>query len=101
MTGTTATFTDYLDAAEERKYHANDVKCVALKWKCLPLAITPYGGWGRESTATLRRIANLMALRNGDSNLRTCLRMTDVLSMITAKSTARAIMSRTPQMGTL
>ena len=60
MTGETATVTDCLDAAEQRKHHTNDDKCVALHRKCLPLVTTRYGGWGRESTATIERISNLM-----------------------------------------
>ena len=39
-------------AAEQRKHIANDLKCNALGWVCIPLAVQHYGCWGLEAKQT-------------------------------------------------
>ena len=36
-------------AAETRKHAANDARCQALGWSCIPLAVEIFGNWGREA----------------------------------------------------
>ena len=35
-------------AAETRKHEANDVRCQALGWTCIPLAVETIGNWGKR-----------------------------------------------------
>ena len=36
-------------AAETRKHAANDVRCQALGWSCIPLAVETFGNWEKEA----------------------------------------------------
>eukprot|EP00731_Ephydatia_muelleri_P016810 Em0009g1234a len=50
-------------AAETRKHAANDARCQALGWSCIPLAVETFGNWGREAQCVFSRLATLLALR--------------------------------------
>ena len=51
--------------AETRKHAANDARCQALGWSCIPLAVETFGNWGREAQCVFSRLATLLALRQG------------------------------------
>ncbi len=38
-----------LDKTEVRKHRENDEKCSELGWKCVPIVVTAYGGYGSEA----------------------------------------------------
>ena len=44
-------------AAETRKHAANDARCQALGWSCIPLAVEIFGNWGRERFFSLGHFA--------------------------------------------
>eukprot|EP00731_Ephydatia_muelleri_P006835 Em0003g1083a len=50
-------------AAETRKHAANDARCQALGWSCIPLAVETFGNWGREAQCVFSRLATLLTLR--------------------------------------
>ncbi|KAL5497035.1 hypothetical protein EMCRGX_G013429 [Ephydatia muelleri] len=54
-------------AAETRKHAANDARCQALGWSCIPLAVETFGNWGREAQGVFSRLATLLALHQGRS----------------------------------
>ncbi|KAL5477904.1 hypothetical protein EMCRGX_G024759 [Ephydatia muelleri] len=54
-------------AAETRKHAANDARCQALGWSCIPLAVETFGNWGKEARCFFSRLATLLALRKGHS----------------------------------
>ena len=54
-------------AAETRKHAANDARCQALGWSCIPLAVETFGNWGREAQGVFSRLTTLLALHQGRS----------------------------------
>ena len=48
-------------AAETRKHAANDARCQALGWSCIPLAVETFGNWGKEAWCFFSRLATLLA----------------------------------------
>ena len=52
-------------AAETRKHAANDARCQALGWSCIPLAEEIFGNWGREAQGVFSCLATLLALHQG------------------------------------
>ena len=78
------------------KHAHNDTKCRELGWVCLPLATTPYGGWGRESITILKTIAGRVGIATGEAKSAVCVRLFRALSVVLARSMARAILARTP-----
>ncbi|KAL5475986.1 hypothetical protein EMCRGX_G025878 [Ephydatia muelleri] len=51
--------------AADRKHAANDARCQALGWSCIPLAVETFGNWGREAQCVFSRLATLLAIRQG------------------------------------
>ena len=94
--GASATAGYCLDAAEQRKHDENDTKCRELRWECLPLAVTPYGSWGKEGTKTLKKIANRLAIQTRRTASQAQHELFTRLSIVLARCTARAILARTP-----
>ena len=76
LIGANTTVEDTLDQAESTKHKQNDTKCVELGWVCLPVATTPYGGWGTESTTTLKRIAARIAVSTKETRVEGALHTT-------------------------
>ena len=58
---------DAVAAAADRKHEANDAKCDALGWQCVPLAVDSYGRWGVEAHKSFAQIATHIQTRNGGS----------------------------------
>ena len=96
LIGANTTVEDTLDQAEMTKHAHNDTKCRELGWVCLPLATTPYGGWGRESITILKTIAGRVGIATGEAKSAVCVRLFRALSVVLARSMARAILARTP-----
>ena len=49
-----------LESAEAPKHAENDAKCDRLGWTCVPMAVSVFGGWGREARTTYQRVAALL-----------------------------------------
>jgi hypothetical protein len=61
--GASATAGYCQEAAEQRKHLQKVAKCSELQWECLPLAVTPYGAWGKEGIKVLEKIAKRLAIQ--------------------------------------
>jgi hypothetical protein len=81
-------------AAEERKHSENDDKCDDLGWQCIPMVASAYGAWGKEATAALSRISWRIAVQEQQSAAKAKKDLFARLSMVQARSTARAILAR-------
>ena len=97
LTGATVSVTDCLESAERKKQtktmrkrsaDENDDKCHELNWTCLPVATTPYGGFGIESSKTLKRIAMRVALQGKESRSHSARRLYGGLAVVLARSAA-------------
>ena len=96
LDGASAASVDCLEAAELRKHQENDPKCAELGWQCLPIAATPYGSWGPESSKTLCRIAGRLAVQLKQKPAQARRELFVRLGLVLARCTARAIIARTP-----
>ena len=81
-------------AAETRKHAANDARCQALGWSCIPLAVETFGNWGREAQGVFSRLATLLALHQGRSKSTVVRDIYGHLSISLVRSVARSIMGR-------
>ena len=81
-------------AAETRKHAANDVRCQALGWSCIPLAVDTFGYWGREAQCVFSRLATLLVLRQGRPKSSTVRDIYGCLSISLVRSVARSITGR-------
>ena len=81
-------------AAKTRKHAANDARCQALGWSCIPLAVETFGNWGREAQCVFSRLATLLALRQGRPKSSTVRDIYGCLSISLVRSVARSIMGR-------
>ena len=81
-------------AAETRKNAANDARCQALEWSCIPLALKTFGNWVREAQCVFSRLATLLALRQGRPKSSVVRDIYGCLSISLVRSVARSIMGR-------
>ena len=81
-------------AAETRKHAANDARCQALGWSCIPLAVETFGNWGKEARYFCSRLATLLALRQGHSKSTVVNNIYGCLNLSLVRSVARSIMGR-------
>ena len=81
-------------AAETRKHEANDVRCQALGWTCIPLAVETFGNWGKEAQSFFSRLASLLALRQGRPKSSVVRDIYGCLNISLVRSVARSIMGR-------
>ena len=78
-------------AAETRKHAANDARCQALGWSCIPLAVETFGNWGRD---VFSRLTTFLALHQGRSKSTVVRDIYGHLSISLVRSVARSIMGR-------
>ena len=81
-------------AAETRKHAANDARCQALVWSCIPLTVETFGNWGREAQCVFSHLATLLALRQGRPKSSVVRDIYGCLSISLVRSVARSIMGR-------
>ena len=81
-------------AAETRKHAANDTRCQALGWSCIPLAVEIFGNWGREAQGVFSRLVTLLALHQGRPKSTVVREIYGHLSISLVRSVARSIMGR-------
>ena len=82
-------------AAETRKHAVNDVRCQALGWSCIPLAVETFGNWGK---GVFSRLATLLALRQGRLKSSAVRDIYGCLRISRVRSVARSIMGRERQL---
>ena len=73
---------------------ANDARCQALGWSCIPLAVEIFGNWGREAQGVFSRLATLLALHQGRPKSTVVRDIYGHLSISLVRSVARSIMGR-------
>ena len=81
-------------AAETRKHAANDARCQALGWSCIPFAVETFGSWAREAQCVFSHLATLLALRQGRPKSTVVRDIYGHLSISLVRSVARSIMGR-------
>ena len=88
-------------SAEHRKHTENDPKCVALAWRCIPLAVESYGAWGPEASKAFSQVATRLAIRGNTPKAKIVAELYGRLSLLLVRANARSILCRsypqTPQ----
>ena len=85
---------DAVAAAADRKHEANDAKCDALGWQCVPLAVDSYGRWGVEAHKSFAQIATHIQTRNGGSLSAAYSSVYNTLGVVLTRHNARAVLAR-------
>ena len=95
ITGASTSAFHCLGIAQDRKHQENDTKCSELNWMCIPVAVTPYGTWGSEGKAALKRVIKSFAIRANQTSSVSQKNAFIRLAVTLGRCTARAILSRT------
>ena len=82
-------------APEHRKHTENDPKCVALGWRCIPLACGP------EALRAFSQVATLLAIRGNTPKSKVVAELYGRHSLLLVRANARSILvcsyPQTPQ----
>jgi len=85
---------DVVSKAADAKHKANDVKCAALGWKCIPLAVDTYGQWCAEAHSAFRDIAMRISVRSKVPYVAALSSVYCSLAIVLARQNAVSILAR-------
>ena len=85
--------TEVVEKAAELKHSENDVKCAALGWLCVPLAVDCYGQWCSEAHLSFNALSSHLAVCTQVKQSVALSSIYNTLGLVLARQNARSILA--------